>query len=191
MCCMLVLPFSCDCGSPAHGVQQWPSGVHGVQQCPSGSSRLGSHIDGLCLCHLLQAMLCIVELLLKHGADLSGTDQYHRTPMIVAADRGHVECLEILLEADAERFSSTIELCGGDDPLRRSPLLRALEKGHHEVRFGFALLAVLHLHRYFKTFCQSAGFACIQPQVFSGIQAEHILGCAGIDCDILPMSLSA
>ena len=157
---MLVLPLLRECGSSACWVQQWQ-----LQLSLSGSKKLSPHTDRLRPCHLLQAMVCIVELLLKHGADLSGTDQYHRTPMIVAADRGHGGILDILLEADAKRSSRTIETCGGDNPLRRSPLLRALEKGHHNVRFGPPWLAVMHLQRCFKICCQSAAFACIRPQI--------------------------
>jgi ankyrin repeat protein len=49
-----------------------------------------------------------VKLLLEKGAELEAKDQYGRTPLLWAADKGHETVVKLLLEKGAQNHNNFI-----------------------------------------------------------------------------------
>ena len=74
---------------------------------------------------VLSGVKASVQLHLRLGGDVDATDDKGRTPLILAASRGHAEICRLLLDAGADLAHIDME---GNDALRA-----ATAKGHHAV----------------------------------------------------------
>ncbi|GAW14490.1 hypothetical protein ANO14919_038930 [Xylariales sp. No.14919] len=97
----------------------------------------------------------LTKLLVKTGADINGTDEYHRTPLHLAIENAHVDIAKFLIEegtnlkmqrsrsgvlldiaignSDEATFNLALEKDVGINESSLLPLQNALENGHEDI----------------------------------------------------------
>ena len=99
----------------------------------------------------IEGYASVVKTLLKHGADVDGTDDIGRTPLVIAALEGHVDVAKELLD-----YGANVEVT---DDRRMNPLEIAIMGRHEDV----VTVLLRHGVRVTGKMCPSTGRSSFAP----------------------------